>query len=648
MNEPKLPPLGPHATPYVYRDADGNAVFMAIRVDKPEGGKSFSQWHIEKGQWIKGGMQNKPLWNLPLIVGTPNAKILVVEGEKTARAAGQYLPDGWIVTTWAGGSNAINGTNWEPLKGRIVAIWPDNDVPGSQAADKIQKLLDGARIIIPPTGLPEGWDLADELPQGLIPADLIEPPPPKPAPAAPSTIPSADYLQELATLDPVSYGQRRKEAARALGISCALLDKAVARERPKALSAAAIDWVTGTDGSIQPIFANAAALLNASQEKWPLRFDEFSFRPFLGHEPLRDDHLLSITDWVQRNGVICNKRITDDAAIHVANNHRFHEVRDWLQHLSWDGISRIDMLLVDHAGAADSPLVRAMTSRWLIQAVARVMQPGCQADATLILEGRQDLGKSSLFRALFGDRWFTDHLPNLDNKDAMLQLLGIWCVEIAELATLDRSENSKIKQFLTSRVDRFRLPWDKLASDHPRQSVFCGTVNPGAAGYLKDETGGRRFWPVQVNDINVPMILENREQFWAEAVARYNAGEIWYLDDDQLKASAQELQEERYIGDPWLEPIERFVNSKDEVTSEAIFADCLNITSKADWRQADFNRIARCMAVLKWGRKQKRLDGKRRWVYTRPPGAEKPHPELPLDAPPLPQHWDEIPELDTV
>lgn len=428
-------------------------------------------------------------------------------------------------------------------------------------------------------------------------------------------------LTELAQLDPISYGQRRKAEAKKIGVSVAVLDKEVEkRRRTPAVSGDGPDFILTDKGAIQPVFANAAAVLRHHAMLWPLAFDEFSQRQFLGGQPLTDGDLFAIAEWVQRQGVLAGKKVIDEAVIHTANLNRFHAVKDWLKALEWDGIERLDMMLVDHAGAEDTPLTRAFTSKWMIQAVARIYQPGCQADATLILEGGQDLGKSSLLRALFGDLWFTDHLPDLSNKDAQIQLLGIWCIEIAELATLERSVNAKIKQFLTSRDDRFRLPWDRLAAQHPRQSVFAGTVNPGASGYLKDETGGRRFWPVIVTEINVAAVYDRREQLWAEAVHRYEHGENWHLGNGSIADDAKEAQSARYVGDPWQEAIENFLGARTEITMEQIFIDCLGLSAKADWTQREMNRVAACLGHIQWERFRKPLDPdtrKRPWAYRR-------------------------------
>lgn len=438
-------------------------------------------------------------------------------------------------------------------------------------------------------------------------------------------------IRGLARLNPIEYGQTRKAAAKQLGIPLGILDKEVnrARHAPATVNGTPSNLILAENGAIQPIFTNAAEIVRSHPQEWPLAYDEFSQRPFLNGEPMTDADLQRIAEWVQRNGILAGRQIIDDAVLYVANCRRFHEVRDWLDGLVWDGIPRTEMMLVDHAGAEDTPLTRAFTARWLIQAVARIYDPGCQADATLILEGRQDLGKSSLIRTLFGDRWFSDHLPDLSNKDAMIQLLGIWCIEISELAAVGRHENSKVKQFLTSRDDRFRMPWDRLAKQHPRQSVFAATVNPGASGYLKDETGGRRWWPVLVNSVDTAQILDRREQFWAESVHRYKAREPWYLTGD-LATDARTSQDERYIGDAWQETIERFIQNRERVTLAEIFTECLGFRDKSTWGQREENRIARCLSHVRWVRRRHRVDGHRQWSYWPPDGTVIQEPELDL------------------
>ena len=211
-----------------------------------------------------------------------------------------------------------------------------------------------------------------------------------------------------------------------------------------------------------------------------------------------------------------------------------HPVRDYLTALVWDGISRLDSWLITYLDAEDTPLIRAIGSRWMISAVARIMQPGAKVDHMLILEGPQGGKKSSALKTLAGAEWFTDELAEIGSKDAAQQMRGIWIIEIAELDAISRAEVSRIKAFLTRTTDRYRPPYERYVVEVPRQCVFAGSVNPET--YLRDETGNRRFWPVRCGSIDIDALRHDRDQLWAEAVARYRQGAIWWLDEPELIA----------------------------------------------------------------------------------------------------------------
>jgi putative DNA primase/helicase len=176
-----------------------------------------------------------------------------------------------------------------------------------------------------------------------------------------------------------------------------------------------------------------------------------------------------------------------------------------------------------------------VAARWLISAVARVFQPGAKADCCLILEGGQGIGKSSALRIL-GDPWFTDEIADLGGKDASFQTQGVWIVEIAELDSMNRSEVSRIKSFMSRNVGRFRPPYGRRIVESPRQCVFAGSVNHNV--YLRDETGGRRFWPVECRSIDLAGLKRDRDQPWAEAVFKYQAGSPWWLESAELITKA--------------------------------------------------------------------------------------------------------------
>jgi predicted P-loop ATPase len=224
------------------------------------------------------------------------------------------------------------------------------------------------------------------------------------------------------------------------------------------------------------------------------------------------------------------------AVMVAARDHAFHPVRDYISELAWDGKPRLDSWLVEHFGAADTPYTRKVGSYWLMQAVARVFQPGSQADYTLIFQGKQGVGKSQALANLAGRDFFSDDVRDVGERSAAEQLSGKWIVELAELASVKRADNEKVKGFITRCVDRYRVPYGRLAQDFKRQCVFCGSTNE--IEYLADSTGNRRYWPVPVSgkDVDQEAFKAVRDQLWAEAKARYDAGEVRYPVGAQEKA----------------------------------------------------------------------------------------------------------------
>jgi hypothetical protein len=235
------------------------------------------------------------------------------------------------------------------------------------------------------------------------------------------------------------------------------------------------------------------------------------------------------------------------AAQTAARDRPFHPLRAYLKGLRWDGVKRVDRWLTTYLGAAETEYSRAVGSRWLISAVARIFRPGSKADCCLILEGPQGIRKSTALRTLAGE-YFTDELADLGSKDAAMQTRGAWIIELSELDSLSHSDVARIKAFMSRTTDRFRPPYGMRLVESPRQCVFAGTVNHST--YLRDETGGRRFWPVTCGCIAVETLARDRDQLWAEAKARFEAGSVWWLDTAELIQLASDQQVDRYEGDP--------------------------------------------------------------------------------------------------
>jgi predicted P-loop ATPase len=213
----------------------------------------------------------------------------------------------------------------------------------------------------------------------------------------------------------------------------------------------------------------------------------------------------------------------------------------------------------------------------------------------------------------------------MGTKDAAMQVRGAWIIELSELGTLGRTEAAREKAFISQQMERYRLPYGHRLAHVPRQCVFVGTTN--ADTWLKDETGGRRFWPVQCRRIDLSGLRQDRDQLWAEALAQYRAGVKWWLEDAEVIQAAMEEQRGRYVADVWQEKVtayaeeeamratNRVPEGRDSVSIAEILGRLGLETPKQD--QGAANRVARCLKVAGWKRFYEGHRGAREWRYRR-------------------------------
>lgn len=263
-----------------------------------------------------------------------------------------------------------------------------------------------------------------------------------------------------------------------------------------------------------------------------------------------------------------------DALSLCGRRHAFDEVKNYLAALHWDGIPRLDTLLVDYLGAPDTDYIRAVTRKSFTAAVARIMTPGVKYDTMTIITGPQGAGKSTLL-AKMGRNWFTDGLKTFEGKEACEIIQGMWIVEIGELEAFKKSEVNRIKQFLSQRVDRYRAAYGRNVQDCPRRCVFFGTSNTHE--YLEDRTGGRRFWPVDLTEKPTKSVFKDLDeevnQVWAEAMVRWQAGEPLYLSG-ALEEVAKAMQEDHRERSSW----------------EGLILDFLEKPVPRDWNSWELDR----------------------------------------------------------
>lgn len=577
--EPDLthPTHGKPSHVWPYTRSDGSVFFCVARYDPPEGRKQIVPWLWENGKWLpKAPPEPRPLYRLHALDPSAAKPVIVAEGEKCADAVAKAVGDAYDVTTWPGGAMAVDKADWEPLRNRKVIIWPDADEPGLRAACMVYFMLvniaSGA-IFADVEGMPEGWDAADAAKEGWDRAAFMK------------------WIAEHVT--------------------AAMPDADVPPQKKFTILWERMGLTLGANGRPIPNIDNISCIL----ESWPpmqsmVRHEQFSDRRVKKDgSQWTDADTLALTIRIQRE--MDMPRVSDDvvrkAAVHCAQLNSYHAVKDWLEELAWDKHPRVDDFLRRAMGVDETKYSRAVSRNLWLSLAARVYDPGCQCDYMPILEGKQGIFKSKALRTI-GGPWYTSTHENVTHKDFFVCLEGKMLVEIAELDAFGKAETSKIKEVLTTPSDYYRKPYAREAGDYKRACVFVGTTNQDS--YLGDETGARRFWPVRCGSIDLAYIVAQRDQLFAEAVARFKGGEPWH---DMPREDAEREQEARRVVDEWEPIVEDYLENFTRVKMAELAKSCLQIEPGRLDRQAQ-KRIAVILKRIGWNREHSR-EGK---IWSKP------------------------------
>jgi putative DNA primase/helicase len=289
--------------------------------------------------------------------------------------------------------------------------------------------------------------------------------------------------------------------------------------------------------------------------KGKIAYNDFSNRAMvLGKLPWREDGKES--DWSDSDDAGLRhyiESVYDIAAVAKVNDaltiafkkHSFHPIKEYLNELSWDGVKRLDTLFIDYLGAEDNSYVRTVARKVIVAAVARVFVPGIKFDNMPVLSGPQGIGKSTLIKKL-GREWYSDSLTTVQGKEAYEQLQGVWILEMGEMMATKKADIEAVKHFLSKTEDIYRVAYGKHTARFQRQCVFIGTTND--VEFLRDKTGNRRFWPIDVginkNSKSVFKDLTNYEigQIWAEAIELWKAEEPLYLNPEEEKEAKKQQE----------------------------------------------------------------------------------------------------------
>lgn len=617
-----------------YFDRDGKLLGLAYRFRTSDGGKDIIPcvWArhevsgAQKWHWLSFP-EPRPLYGLDRL--GDDKPVLIVEGEKCVDAAFGLIGSTFDVLSWPGGGKAVSKADFSPIEGRKVIVWPDcdakhvvdkdpsspllpaNDQPGMKAAWAVVKAAVklGCQVhlvrIPDPGEKPDGWDVADFIAEGVTADDLIKWMRERLVKPAEAVVTKSISTPRGATAEKDEWWGRKLIQGSRGGYNDCKENVAIALlNHPDLLNLVAKNDFSETVEKIRPA---------------PWESENPEFRPV--EWTVHDDRELSMFLAVNARVTIGSTGTIGEGVAYVANRARYHPVRAWLTSLTWDGKDRNSRWLTELLGVEDTPYSQLVGALWLRQAVNRILNPGCQGDYVLILEGHQGLNKSTALRHLGGD-YFSDVALNLNDKDSMMMLSGIWIYEIAELDAFNRVESTRIKQWISQKTDRFRPPYERRLVNVPRQTVFAATTNHYE--YHKDPTGNRRFWSVRCNSVDLVKIDAWREQMFAQAMHEVMAGEQCYPSREQERDLIIPEQEQREIGDPWFQPIGAWLQdagqiNTNEFSSWEILVGAIKMaTDKMDGQRSATTRVGNCMAKMGWQKRRGEKNRQRLWLYVRP------------------------------
>ena len=480
---------------YVYDNQEGKPILHLIRYEH-DGKKTFmpTTWAVVDGvaRWVNRGfydhgkaIKEKPLYGMGRLYARPTDTVLLVEGEKTADAANVLLPE-FVGMTWLGGSNNAKNADLQPLLGRDVWLWPDNDEAGKKAMETIRERLKpiakSAKIVdFSSLGkLPQKWDLADAVESMDIRGCFAAP----------------DKLEK----DSFPF----------------LSEK----------------------GNVLNMAANTEHLLKYYNIK--VRYNTMTHYPEFYAEGRTYSTVNEADCYFQE---ICDKCVfhgiprssLENHINFIADKERYHPAVEFIESKPWDGISRVKDFI--RTIETDTPLLAfTLIYKWMLGAVAAAYSDeGISLDGMLVIQGEQLVGKSYWFIRLVPKAYRHlvkgEQILDPNNKDSVMNTTSAWLTGLGELdATIRKSQVSVQKAFLTQAIDMYRVPFGKRIRPVPRRTAFYGSVNP--QNFLADDTGNRRYWTIKAKSIDYNHTLD-MQQVWSEFKFLLDSGETYRLTREE-------------------------------------------------------------------------------------------------------------------
>lgn len=505
-----------------YKDTQGQLIGYVCRFEPLNEPKQFAPltcWRKPDGalvwKWKKWPIASPP-YRLDKL--TPDCKVLIVEGERTAEAAQKLLPADWVVISWAGGASAVKKTDWSALKFRYCWCWPDADEPGIKAAKQLKVILPDLHIVQIPDDLPEKWDLGDA-PDGFnVVEHLADKPKSTPVLASDNPIETKEQRRNLRFTHivkdkPLATLENMRDLFNYRGIVCRY--NVISKRVFFTIPAETFSMENGEEAALACIYS------------------------YIKEEEMPTDGYKAYT-------------------LRIADENQHNPALDWLRLKPWDGISRLQDLY-DTIQSPETEAKELLIRRWLITAVCMAKGEGVDSAGCLVLQGPQDLGKTWWVRKLVDNPVLRKELIRTDatvdprDKDSVSQVIAYWLVELGEIgATFRKSDIDALKAFITRDHDTMRRPYGEGDKRYPRRTALIASVDQMI--YLHDTAGNRRFWTIPCTSINSYHEID-MQQLWAEVLDLVETHkEDWRLTPDE-KAHVARINDEHMQIDPIQEMI---------------------------------------------------------------------------------------------
>lgn len=617
LPKPFHPRHGKPSGYWVYKNRQGSPTHVVMRFD-PEGErKQFAQYHydLKESKWVAKTTARVPLYKLDEIASDPGKIIVVCEGEKAADAAQEILgTKTYISTCWPGGSNAVKKADLSPLFERDILLWPDADEPGykcmNHVAVEIAQLAKTIKIINVKPDDKKGMDAADLL--GL------------PTPEAKSWLknrvkqlkPYAGESKDDQSLQPSSSVPTRKAEIMpdqpssfdslapypVVGVS--VIDDQLSINdvmRMKDL------WTSlglmMTDGGKKPFETEFNALKILSQDKLyqdVFYYDEFHkkyFSTFESIEPKEVDDLIITKIKVNFQSKYGLNKISTSAVeaalgLFLESRPRRNTIAEKFSELQWDGVKRIDKFFNTIYGAPDTEYTDAVSRIFWLSLMKRACRPGVKVDTVVILEGAQGIRKSTSLELIAGKQYGVAG-RDISNKDFYLKMSAKTIMEIAELNSFSKHDHNELKEVVSTATDEFRVPYGARVDAHPRTCIFVGTTNE--RNYLKDDTGSRRYLPIDCQKVEWDLLKENLDQYYAEAYQRaiVENENHWEYPVEMHKLITGKREADDKEIDSWYEIVSDFVSDVQRVMAQDL---CSVLSIPIHMQNATvFKRLGRIM-----------------------------------------------------